>query len=64
MPVSKPFRNDQVERMTERFPFVVPEHSLGRTIPQEYGSVRSCRDDRIARRLYDCFKVDWPPHHP
>jgi hypothetical protein len=58
MPVAQTFRNNEVERMAESFPFGVPENSLRGRIPQEYGTVGSCRDDGIAGCVYKSLKVE------
>ncbi len=63
MPGLKTRRNNQVERMAERFRLGISKNSLRGPIPQEYESVRSCRDDCIARRLYKSFKIKWPACH-
>ena len=56
------FRNDYIERMTKRFSFAIAKNSLRGTIPQEYGPVGSCRDDRITRSLYQSLEVNWFVH--
>jgi hypothetical protein len=58
VPASKAFRNDQVEGAAKRLLLRIPEDPFGGVIPQQYGAVRSRRDDRVAGSPYQSFVVD------
>ena len=58
VPLSKAFRNDQVQGVAKRLLLRIAEDPLSGVIPEQYGAIRSRCDDRIAGSPYQSFAVD------